>query len=74
MNAKLHSRPRSLEHQPGWLQEEIWPQFRAVLKQGLKGMFEQALEEELTEHLAARRHERTASVAAIATGTTGAGC
>ncbi len=60
MNAKLHSRPRSLEQEPGSLQEEIWSGFRAVLKQELKAMIEQALEEELTAHLAARSHERTA--------------
>jgi transposase-like protein len=61
MNAKSHSRPRSLEQEPGSLQEEIWSQFRAVLKRELKAMVEQALEEELTEHLAARAHERTAA-------------
>jgi transposase-like protein len=32
------------------------------LKQRLKGMIEQALEEELTEHLAARAHGRTAEL------------
>jgi len=60
MNAKSHSRLRSLEQGPGSLQEEIWSQFRAVLKKELKAMVEQALEEELTAHLAARSHERTA--------------
>jgi putative transposase len=60
MNAKSHSRPRSLEQELGSLQEEIWAQFRVVLRQELKAMVEQALEEELTEHLAARSHERTA--------------
>ncbi len=60
MNAKSHSRPRRLEQEPGSLQEEIWSQFRAVLKQELKTMIEQALEEELTAHLSARSHERTA--------------
>lgn len=40
MNAKLHSRPRSLEQEPSLLQEEIWSQFRAVLKQELKAMVE----------------------------------
>ncbi len=60
MDARSHSRPRSVEQEPGSLQEEIWDQFRAALKQELKAMIEQALEEELTLHLAARSHERTA--------------
>jgi hypothetical protein len=38
-----------MPNRPGSLQEEIWYQFRAVLKQELKAMIEQALEE-LTEH------------------------
>jgi putative transposase len=60
MNARAHPQSGSLEQQPGSLQEEIWSQFRAVLKQELKGMIERTLEEELTQHLAARTHERTA--------------
>lgn len=60
MNAESHSRPRSLEQEPGSLQGEIWSQFRAVLKQELKTMIEQALEEKLTAHLAARSHESAA--------------
>ena len=59
MNARLHLRPRSLNQEPGSLQVEIWSQFRAVLKPELKAMVEQALQEELTGHLAARAHERT---------------
>ncbi len=38
MNAKPHSRSGSLEEEFRSLQEEIWSQFRAVLKQELKWM------------------------------------
>ncbi len=40
MNAKSHSRSRSLEQEPASLQEEIWSQFRAMLRQELKAMIE----------------------------------
>ncbi len=60
MNARLHSRPRSLEQETASLQEEICSQLRAVMKQESKPMVEQALEQELTEHPAARSHGRTA--------------
>lgn len=59
MNAKPHSRPGSLEEEPRSLQEEILGQFRVVLKQELKGMIEQALREELNQHLGARPYQRT---------------
>ena len=58
MNTEPHSRPRSVEQEPGSLQEEIWSQFRAVLQQELKGMIEQALQEELSQHLRAGPYER----------------
>jgi len=59
MNAKPHSQSRSLEEEPRSLREEIWGQFRTVLKQELKGMMEQALEKELNEHRQARPYERS---------------
>ena len=55
MNAKPHSRPRSLEEES----RGDLGQFRAVLKQELKGMTEQALREELSQHLGAGLYERT---------------
>jgi hypothetical protein len=44
MNAKTHSQAESLEDRPRGLQEEIWAQFRKVLRQELKAMLEQVLE------------------------------
>ncbi len=61
MNAKPHSRSGSLEEEFRSLQEEIWSQFRAVLKQELKGMIEQALREELSQHLERARTSAPAS-------------
>ncbi len=59
MNAKPHSWSGSLEEESRSWQEEIWGQFRAVLKRELKGMTEQALQEELSQHLGAGPYERT---------------
>lgn len=59
MNAKSHSKPRSLEQVPGSVQQEIWFQFRGVLQHEWKITVEKAFEEELTELLAARAHAFT---------------
>ena len=49
MNAKTHSQAESLEDRPRGLQKEIWAQFRTVLRQELKAMLDQVLDEELRQ-------------------------
>jgi hypothetical protein len=55
MNAETHSQVESLEDEPQELQEEIWAQVRTVLRQEVKAMLQQVLEEELRQQVGAGR-------------------